>query len=186
TWGWEIVPLGLLGLSLVFVYTKWLTHHWLLCLIAPGLGIGVLWVIGTDFALTGSYSAEGLLASLVPFFLVSNLLLLNQFPDVEADRQVGRRHMPIVFGRKVSARVYLAFLALTYLSLIASVAAGYLPVWALLGLATLLIAIPAGKGAYQFADDIARLIPHMGLNVGVNLLTPLLMAIGLFIAKSLA
>lgn len=185
-WGWGIVPLGLLGLLLVFAYTKWITRNWLICLIAPGLGIGMLWVAGTDFALTGSYSAEGLLASLIPFFLVSNLLLLNQFPDVEADRQVGRAHMPIVFGRKISVRVYLAFLALAYLSLIASVAAGYLPVWALLGLATLLIAIPAGKGAYQFADDIARLLPHMGQNVVINLLTPLLMAIGLFIAKALA
>ena len=49
---------------------------------------GVTWV-GTDFALTGSYTWTAFLASLIPFFLVSNLLLLNQFPDVEADRSIG-------------------------------------------------------------------------------------------------
>lgn len=185
-WGWGIVPLGLFGLLIVFGYTNWLTRNWLFCLIAPGLGFGTLWVMGTDYVLTGSYSLQAGLASLIPFFLVSNLLLLNQFPDVEADRQVGRRHLPIVIGRQASSRVYIAFLALTYLSLIASVAAGYLPAWALLGLATLLFAIPSGKGAYLFADDIGKLIPHMGQNVMINLLTPLLTAVGLFIATLLS
>ncbi|MCJ7434033.1 MAG: prenyltransferase [Anaerolineales bacterium] len=184
-WGWGIVPLGIFGLLIVFGYTKWITLNWFFCLIAPGLGFGMLWVMGTDYVLTGSYSMQAGLASLIPFFLVSNLLLLNQFPDVEADRQVGRQHLPIVIGRQASARVYIAFLALTYLSLIVSVAASYLPVWALLGLATLLFAIPAGKGAYQNADDIGKLIPHMGQNVMINLLTPLLTAIGLFIAALL-
>lgn len=54
-------------------------------------------VMGTHFALTGEYSATAGLASLVPFFLVSDLLLLNQFPDVEpiepvqcAHRQAGK------------------------------------------------------------------------------------------------
>jgi len=32
--------------------------------------------------------------------LVNNLLLLNQFPDVDADKTVGRRHYPIAVGRK--------------------------------------------------------------------------------------
>lgn len=146
----------------------------------------MLWVMATDYVLTGSYSLQAGLASLIPFFLVSNLLLLNQFPDMEADRQVGRRHLPIVIGRQASSRVYIAFLALTYLSLMVSVAAGYLPVWALLGMATLLFAIPSGKGAYQFANDSAKLIPHMGQNVMINLLTPLLIAVGLFIARIFA
>lgn len=185
-WGWGIVPLGLFGLLIIFGYTNWITRNWLFCLIAPGLGFGMLWVMGTDYVLTGSYSLQAGLASLIPFFLVSNLLLLNQFPDMEADRQVGRRHLPIVIGRQASSRVYIAFLALTYLSLIASVAAGYLPVWALIGMATLLFAISSGKGAYLFADDIGKLIPHMGQNVMINLLTPLLTAIGLFIAALLS
>jgi len=37
---------------------------------------------------------------MVPGLLVSDLLLLNQFPDVEADRTVGRKHLPILLGRK--------------------------------------------------------------------------------------
>ena len=185
-YGWAILPLGIMGLLIILSYTTWITRNWLLCLIAPGLGFGVLMVMGTDFVLTGSYSLQAGLASLIPTFLVSNLLLLNQFPDMEADRQIGRRHLPIVFGRRVSSIIYIAFLVLTYAAIIISVLFGYLPVWTLLGLATILIAIPAGRGAHQFADDIANLIPHMGQNVLINLLTPLLMAVGLFISALLA
>jgi 1,4-dihydroxy-2-naphthoate octaprenyltransferase len=185
-YGWEFLPLGILGAVIILLYTTWITRNWLLCLIAPGLGFGVLMVMSTDFVLTGSYSLQAGLASLVPTFLVSNLLLLNQFPDMEADRQIGRRHLPIVAGRRTSSLVYITFLVLTYVAIIASVLLGYLPAWALLGLATILIAIPAGRGARQFADDISNLIPHMGQNVLINLLTPLLMAVGLFISALLA
>lgn len=184
--GWQIVPLGIAGLLLVYTYTNWITRNWLLCLIAPGLGFGTLTVIGVDFVLAGSYSWQAALASLIPFFLVSNLLLLNQFPDVEADRRIGRRHLPILVGRRASSLVYIAFLALAYLSLVASVGLGYLPAWSLLGLLTVIFAVPAGKGARQYADDIGRLLPHMGQNVMLNLLTPLLSAIGLFLAALLA
>ena len=37
--GWGLLPLGLLGLIVIVVYTTWLTRNWLLCLIAPGLGV---------------------------------------------------------------------------------------------------------------------------------------------------
>jgi 1,4-dihydroxy-2-naphthoate octaprenyltransferase len=184
--GWQILPLGLTGLLLVYIYTNWITRNWLLCLIAPGLGFGTLTVMGADFVLAGSYSWQAGLASLIPFFLVSDLLLLNQFPDVEADRRIGRRHLPVLIGRHASSLVYIAFLALTYLSLAVSVALGYLPAWSLLGLLTLYFAIPAGKGARQSADDIGKLLPHMGQNVLLNLLTPLFSAIGLFLAALLA
>jgi 1,4-dihydroxy-2-naphthoate octaprenyltransferase len=96
--GPAILPLGILGLLVILAYTPWLTRSPFLCLIAPGLGFGPLMVMGVHFALTGAYSWTAFVASLVPFFLVSDLLLLNQFPDVEADRGVGRRHFPILVG----------------------------------------------------------------------------------------
>jgi 1,4-dihydroxy-2-naphthoate octaprenyltransferase len=81
--GWALLPLGLLGLIVIVVYTTWLTRNWLLCLVAPGLGFGPLMVMGTAFALTGTYTWTAFVASLVPFFLVSDLLLLNQSVEEE-------------------------------------------------------------------------------------------------------
>jgi len=180
-WGWAIVPLGLLGLLVIVAYTPWFTYNPVLCLISPGLGFGTLIVMGTHFVLTGEYTWTAFVASLVPFFLVNNLLLLNQFPDVEADRSVGRRHYPILIGRRKSSIIYNAFNAAAYLSIIAGVVLKLLPAWALLGLLTVPLAVQAGRAAYRYADDLPKLAPALGQNVLVNILTPVLLAIGLFI-----
>jgi len=180
--GLGLLPLGLLGLVVIVTYTPWMTRNPLLCLVAPGLGFGPLMVMGTDFCLTASYTWPAFFASLVPFFLVSNLLLLNQFPDVEADESVGRRHYPIVIGRKPSSLIYGAFLLCAYLSIVAGWAFGVLPAWALLGLGTLPIAVRAAAGVYRYAEDLEKLVPYMGLNVLLTVVTPILAAVGLFIA----
>ncbi len=181
-WGLDLLPLGLLGLVVIVAYTPWLTRNLLLCLVAPGLGFGTFMVMGTDFCLTGSYSWPAFFASLVPFFLVSNLLLLNQFPDVEADRTVGRRHLLVVAGPRTSSLVYAVMLLGAYLSIVAGWIVGTLPAWALLGLLTLPLAFQAARGAYQYGGQIDRLVPYLGQNVLITLLTPLLVAIGLFLA----
>ena len=77
--GLWLLPVGLVGLVIIVAYTKWITKNAVLCLVAPGLGFGPLMVMGTDFVLTGSYSWTSFMAFLVPFFLVSNLLLLTSF-----------------------------------------------------------------------------------------------------------
>ena len=179
--GIALLPLGLLGMVVIVTYTPWLTRIPLLCLIAPGLGFGPLMVMGTHFALTGEYSLTAFLASLIPFFLVSNLLLLNQFPDVEADKTVGRRHYPIVLGRQISSYIFSTFLILTYVAIAVGVALTILPLGSLLGLLTLILAIPLLRGSISHANDIQLLVPLLGKNVMVNLLTPLLVAIGIFI-----
>ncbi len=182
-WGWGIVPLGLVGLLLVVAYTGWITKRPLLCLMAPGLGFGILWVMGTHFVLTGRYSWSSFFASLVPFFLVSDLLLLNQFPDARADATVGRRHLVIVRGERYSARVYVAFLAMAYFSLVLGVVLGALPRGALLGLGTLVLAVPTAFRVLRHAENLDGLMPALGENVLINLLTPLLTALGLFLAR---
>jgi 1,4-dihydroxy-2-naphthoate octaprenyltransferase len=183
TWqrGLALLPLGLVGMIIILAYTPWLTKNPVLCLVAPGLGFGPFMVMGTHFALTGEYSITSFAVSLVPFFLVSNLLLLNQFPDVDADRTVGRKHFPILIGRHLSSILFSTFLILTYLAIIFGVIFAVLPLGALLGLGTLVLAIPLLRGSIMHADDIQNLVPFMGKNVLVNLLTPVLVAIGLFI-----
>jgi len=179
--GLLLLPLGILGLITIFTYTVWITRYPILCLIAPGLGFGTFMVMGTDFVLTGQYSWTAFIASLVPFFLVSDLLLLNQFPDTEADQSIGRKHFPIFVGRQTSSLIYGIFLLSAYLSIIFGVNLGYLPKISLVGLATIIIAVPAFVGAFRHAEDIKKLTPYMGLNVIINIATPVLVATGLFI-----
>jgi len=181
--GLWLLPLGVLGLFIIVTYTGWLTKNPFFCLIAPGLGFGPLMVMGTAFVLSGSYSWTSFVASLVPFFLVSDLLLLNQFPDMEADKGVGRRHIIIVMGKKAGVRVYGVFLAGAFATIIFGYLLGLFPLGSLLALAALVIAIPTVIGVSKYKDDIPKLMPYMGRNVVINILTPVLLAIGLFISR---
>lgn len=180
--GLALLPIGLAGVAVVLAYTPWVTRQPAASLVAPGLGVGPLMVIGTHVALTGTHAPAAWAASLVPFFLANGLLLLNQFPDVEADRSVGRRHLPMLLGRPRAARLHAALLVLAYLSLLGSIAIGALPAWSALGLLTAPLAVAVAIGARRHADDIPGLQPTMGRNVVVVLLTPVLTAVGILLA----
>jgi 1,4-dihydroxy-2-naphthoate octaprenyltransferase len=180
-YGWAILPLGILGMVVIYLYTTHITKNPLLCAIAPGLGFGPLMVVGTYFTQTGEYSLTAGLASLVPGFLVSNLLLLNQFPDVEADKVAARRHIPIAYGRRFSARVYAVLMLATYVSLASAVGFGVLPLTALIGLLTLPLAVKTVMGALKNYDDMEKLMPSLGMNIQVILLTTLLTGVGILL-----
>lgn len=177
-----LLPPGILGVLTVVTYTRYLTRNKWLCLMAPGLGFGPCMVMGTALALSGRYTWVAAMASLVPFFLVSNLLLLNQFPDVEADREVGRRHFPIVIGRMRSAHLYVWLLAAAYGTVLAGCIATVFPTESALSLLSLALAIPTARGVVRFHDEIPKLLPYMGRNVILVLVTPVLLAIGLMLA----
>lgn len=179
--GWLLLPLGILGLALLVTYTIWWAYNPVLCLIAPGLGFGILMVMGVHFSLTGTYTWTAFFASLVPTFLVSDLLLLNQFPDVEADQSIGRKHYPITVGLHTSSLIYGALLLLAYLSVVVGVILNLLPPFCLLSLLTAILAWRAFQGAYRNAENIPALIPSMGMNVIVNISTPLILSLGLFL-----
>lgn len=177
--GMALLPLGVAGLVLVAAYTPLVTRQPLLCLFAPGLGFGPMMVVGTAFALGGHYSWIALIASLVPLFLVSELLLINQFPDVDADRQVGRRHLPIILGRRRSALLFGVLVVSAFGAIIVGEVAEGLPDLALLGLLPLPLGFLLARRVYLHADDVPRLIPYMGINVAMIHVTLLLVAVGL-------
>ncbi|MCU7906620.1 MAG: prenyltransferase [Candidatus Thiodiazotropha sp. (ex Epidulcina cf. delphinae)] len=176
--GWGLLPIGIMGTLIITFYTGWINRHRLLVLIAPGLSFGPLMVMGTHYALAGSFSLPALLLSLIPFFLVNNLLLLNQIPDVEADRSIGRDNYTIAWEPAQSAWIYAGFGMLAYLVVIAGVVTQHLPATSLLALLTLGFTYRIFVGVRDYQGDIDRLIPHLGKNVAVTLGMPLLVFIG--------
>jgi 1,4-dihydroxy-2-naphthoate octaprenyltransferase len=101
---------------------------------------------------------------------------------VAADRKAGRKTLPIVIGKDRAAWVFSALMALVYLWIIGGVVVGQMPVFALLGLLTFPLALKAIRGSFQHRD-MARLVPALGANVMVVLLTQLLMGIGYILAR---
>jgi len=178
--GWLLLPLLLVALLCIVIYTPFILKmgypEW-----APGLGLGILPILGAYFVHSGEYTLSALIASVPSGILVHNLLLLNEFPYVEADKTVKRRTLPIVIGRKNAAIVYSVLTVLVYLWLIGAVVTEYMPAFVLLGLLTLPLAFRAIDGSFKY-NDMSKFVPAMANNVFVVLLTQLLMGIGFILA----
>jgi 1,4-dihydroxy-2-naphthoate octaprenyltransferase len=185
-YGWTVLPIGLGGLVIIYAYTPYITKVPILTeIIGPGLGFGLM-TLGTYFTQTGVYGAAGIYASVVVGLLVANLLLLNEFPDVEADKIGGRKNLPVILGRRKTAVVYCLITAAAYVVLLVSAIVGAVAWLALLGLATLPLGIKAMRGALKNHSDTPKLIPSLAVNVLVVQITPLLMGIGIIIAKAVS
>jgi 1,4-dihydroxy-2-naphthoate octaprenyltransferase len=148
---------------------------------AAGLGLGTLPILGAYFVQTTFYTPQAVISSIPSGILVHNLLLLNEFPDVDADKKGGRKTMPIVWGKRKAALVYSLLTLLVYFWIIGGVAAGKMPVLSLLGWLTIPLAARAIRDARK-AEEPVYLMPAMKNNVLVILLTQLLMGIGYVIA----
>jgi 1,4-dihydroxy-2-naphthoate octaprenyltransferase len=181
TRGWDLLPLLLVAAVCTVLYTPVLTRlgwpEW-----APGVGLGALPVLGTYFIQTTAYTFPAIIASIPSGILVHNLLLLNEFPDARADRKAGRRTLPIVMGKKNAGIVYSALTLLVYLWIIAWVVVGVMPVFCLIALLTLPLAVKAIQGALK-PENMGRLVPAMANNVLVILLTQLLLGIGYILGR---
>jgi len=180
-YSWQILPIGLTGIVVIYAYTPYITKVPILTeMIGPGLGFGLM-TLGTAFTQNGAYGDITIVSSIIVGLLVANLLLLNEFPDVDADKKGGRMHLPIIFGKRNTALIYCGINVAAYALLLAAAIAGIMPWLALLGLITLPLGIRAMMGALRDYGDNKKLMPSLVMNVLVVQLTPLLMGIGIII-----
>ena len=179
--GAGIVPIGITGLVIIATYTGWINKHPFLCLVAPGLGFGFLMVAGTQFVLQGQYTPLSWLVAVIPFFLVNNLLLLNQYPDIQADRNAGRNHFPIAYGVDRSTMMYGLFVLATVVSIVAYVLMDYLPVLSLIALIPMPLAVFSLYGAVKHGAAIGSYPQYLATNVAVTILTILFLGVSLVV-----
>jgi len=179
--GWLLLPLLLIGAACVLLYTPLITKvgwpEW-----APGVGLGTLPILGVYFVQTTAYTLSAVVAAIPSGILVHNLLLLNEFPDTEADEKAGRKTLPVTMGKGRAGIVYSILTLVVYLWIIGGVVAGQMPAFSLIAWLTLPFAIKAIQGALKH-QEMARLMPAMGNNIIVVLVTQLLMGIGYILAR---
>ena len=178
--GWLLLPLLLVGAIYIVTYTPYILKlrwpEW-----SPGAGLGTLPVLGAYFIQTGDYTLSAVIAAIPSGILVHNLLLLNEFPDAEADKTDSRKTLPITMGKGKASIVYSVLNVLVYVWIIGAVIAGQMPAFSLIALLTLPFAIKAIQGALSH-QEMSKLVPAMGNNVMVVLLTQLLLGIGYILA----
>jgi len=171
-----VLTFGVLGVALAWYY-----HGGSIRLSYRGLGelavavaYGPLVVCGTYLVQTGYLSETLIHASIALGLLVASFLLINEFPDYNADRASGKDNLVVRLGRSRSVTLYIATVAAGYLILaLASLslegALGML--WGLLGM------VPAAFAVIRLLNsdgETSRLIPAQA----ATLASFLFMAVG--------
>ena len=173
-----LMPLGILGLFIVLTYTPVLNRHPIACLISAGIGFGPIMVLGTHISLTGGLAEQAVLASIIPFCLVNNLLLLNQYPDIDADSASGRYHLLIAYGRHTGAKVYTLFNAVMIAGMVLLIQTVGTDLFGLLLTGAVSIAaIGLSILVLNNAANQTKLNQLMGPNVALTLATPTMLSI---------
>ena len=178
--GGGLVVLGLAGLMLGWAYSAPP-----LALMTRGLGevtVGVAWllvVVGADYVQRGAFFFMPWAVGLSYGLLISNILVINGFPDAQADAQVGKRTWVVRMGAQWAAVMYgvLALLAHAWVAL---------GVWwfihpepALWGLLSLPVSLLALTLLWKWSWQPARLTVPIVLTILAAVLHGLALATGL-------
>jgi 1,4-dihydroxy-2-naphthoate octaprenyltransferase len=185
---WQLSGTGLLWLGLSGSVIAWAYSAPPLSLNSRGWGelciavaFGLLIIVGSDYVQRGDFALLPLLAAIPYGLLTSSLLYINQFPDREADERAGKHHLVVRLGAGRARWGYLLLVLGANGYLVAMVAAGEFPLWALLPL----LAAPAGLAAalmlLRHAQQPARLAPAIRLTIASVIAHGLLLALGLVV-----
>jgi 1,4-dihydroxy-2-naphthoate octaprenyltransferase len=182
---------SLLWLGTIALVLGWSYHGPPLRLAYRGLGeldvvlcYGPLIALATYALLTHNYHVDVIWASLPLGLFIAAFLWVNEFPDYEADRSVGKNNLVVQLGRQRASRVLPLIYLLALLVLACSVWRGALPALALLGLAGAAPAAVAVWWTWQDPHTFYRhravqplaLLAFVVLSAGIT--TGILLAIG--------
>ena len=175
--GWIIILLGVVGLISGYFYVTHLSNR--------GLGefflffnFGPLMVLGSYYVQTQMFSAEPIVASIPIGLLIANVLWINEIPDYIADRAVGKKTLVVRLGRKRAADVYAILMISTYTFIILGVGLRLMPIYSLISLVTVPIALKAIKVAREHYGEPPKMISANAATILVHLFTGLLLISG--------
>jgi 1,4-dihydroxy-2-naphthoate octaprenyltransferase len=126
--------LGGLGIVFGFFYSgkpvRWSYHG--LGEILIGFCYGWLSIAAGFFLFTGFFSPQILLLSVPVGLSIFNVILINEFPDEEADRAIGKRNLVVRFGKERMGDLYIGLSLLAGLSFTRMIwGLGFTPTWLL-------------------------------------------------------
>ncbi|MFC1833394.1 prenyltransferase [Thermodesulfobacteriota bacterium] len=180
----RFLPLMLVGGASVVLYTDFLARHSLGEIFA-GLGLGLLPVLGAYFIHAGHYSTAAMGVAVPAGILTFNLLLINEFPDVEADRKGGRRNLILTLGSDTAGRIYTILMLAMYVWIAVAIGAGLIPFYCVAAILTVPVALKPMRWAWTGVKDRETMVPALGANVLTNLATQTLLGAGFLASKYL-
>lgn len=184
-WLTAVSASGLIAIGLAGLVVGWAYSAPPFKLQARGMGefgITAAWlliVVGSDFVQRRAFDFAPVAAGLGFALLVANVLYINQFPDVAADAQAGKRTLVVRLGAPAARWGYVTIAALCYGWVIAMVAAGRLPAVALVSLLAAVASVGAARVLWRAAENPPALEPAIKLTILAASLHGLLLAAAL-------
>jgi 1,4-dihydroxy-2-naphthoate octaprenyltransferase len=148
-----------------------------------GLNFGTLAVLGSYYVQTGRLGWMPVVASIPIAFLIAAVVYINQYPDYEADRAVSKRHWVVILGKKNAIYGYLFMVFGSYIATIIAVIVNYMPVYGLVVLLTLPLAVQATKTLLAHYEKIEELLPANAATIKIHLSYGILMALGVVVDR---
>lgn len=180
----SIVWLGALGIFCAFFYQApplKLSYRGFGEL-AVAICYGPLISLGTYVVQRGRFAATPWLISIPLGLLIANFLLLNEFPDHNADTNASKRTLVVRLGRRRASRLFLAIFAAAFGILFLLPILG-LPGPTLLGAIAMIPALAAGRRVASMPENTAMIIPAQANTLFTFLLYAIGTGIGLLIGQ---
>jgi 1,4-dihydroxy-2-naphthoate octaprenyltransferase len=175
--------IGILAISLIsvlgysFLFAKWGLGEFI-----AGLNFGPFMLLGTYYVQTGTISLEPIIIGLILGILTAGILYINEFPDTQADMQMGRMHLVARWGKATAASRFKFLIASAYVIVILGVITSAITPFALISLLTIPKARFAVKHLGQNYDKSMELVPGMANMVMATLWTGGLLFIGYLVS----
>jgi len=176
--GMPILWFGLVGVISGFFYTA-PPFYWAKRVIGEllvGLNYGVLMCLGAYYVQTQSIEWPPIIASIPVGLLISAVLYINEFPDYEADRAVGKTHLVVRLGREKAIKGYILQLVIAYVIIIMGVILKIIPVSALFVFLTLPLAVNAISTLKKYYAEPMKLFPANADTVKLHLFIGLILS----------
>ncbi|MBR6283597.1 MAG: 1,4-dihydroxy-2-naphthoate octaprenyltransferase [Muribaculaceae bacterium] len=182
--GWWMLPVGMVIAVAALAYSTGpypLSYHGLGEL-AVFIFFGVVPVVFTHYVQALCFKRIVLLAGMAVGLMAVNVLLVNNYRDVDDDREAGKRTSVVIFGRAPAAAAYLingylAISLLTPLWMLAVLGQG-LPCWALM-VPMLYLGLHTAAWWQLRHRDGAALNPLLGATARNMLIFTILLAVAL-------
>lgn len=179
-----VLVLGLLGLAAAYLYSASPVQ-----LMSLGLGectiflaFGPVLSLGAYYVMTGHLKPVGLAVSLPLAFLITAVLWINEFPDLEADETAAKRHLVVRLGLRWSRWVYAGLMVAPFLSLFLLVEVFRLPELIFATLVALPPAVSAVRRAWVTEPTAPEFVGIQALTIRTHLLTGLALTMSLLYA----
>ena len=148
--------------------------------IVTGIGIGLI-VPGCYYVMAGAITIEAVIAAIPIGILAAMILYVNEIPDYSADKGAGKRHLIVMLGKEKAVEFMPLIFLLVYLSIIFGVVFKIMPVWTLIALLTVPIALNVVKIAKNNYNNTKGYIPAMAGTIKIYAGTGILLCIGYLI-----